>query len=578
MTTNVIVTDDTLAECIDELNAEEIIALDTETNITETMHTRYFLGFSAYAPTVDKAYYFPIRHTEFMRITSNITKWTALPRPQHVVYHNGKFDRQVFKTLEFNFDRVPFDDTMLMSYVLNENPPHGLKDLADKYIGKNSSKDAFIIAGLVKGFTWEKIPMEVMAEYAMTDTILTWSLYKALASKLGALDAKQTQIYTDDLAFNLILQGVEERGIKVDPVEARIKSAQCSEVLEQIKKELGYDPAKPTQLGLRLYSMPPDGLGLKPISRGAATKSFPDGRPSMGVAELEEHHHPEVGRVLEFRRTVKAKTSYYDAWPSLVDTNNRIHPTYNQHSTVTSRLSCSGPNMQQIPRDSDETETKARFPVKKLIRAEKGYEVWELDYSQQELRLASIYAQEEAMLQVFRGGDDPHQLLADTLHVTRFIGKTVNFLLPYGGGADRLFGTVKKLAPNLSFTFQEAYNVHAAYHVKYPGYRRIAYECANTMEARKYIQYWSGRRRHMYNDYHKAFNSLIQGGCGEIMRRSMRMINNLGLDNTQIISQVHDSLWVETRDVSELQLIKREMEWPSDQFGLPFPVDMKRIA
>lgn len=569
---------DSLDLAVSTLNDEPIIALDTETNICDNMHERWVLGFSAYAPTVDESYYFPIKHIPF-KDYANVTKWSTLLKPQRIVFHNGKFDRQIFKKLEFDFDKVPFEDTMLMSYVIYEEPPHGLKELADKYLRSDSSNDQKIVKGLTKGFGWESMPMPIMAQYATTDTILTYKLYLVLRDVLASTGEDQMRLYLNDLEFSLILQGIEEIGIMIDPVEARLKSAQCSELMLKIRNELGYDPAKPTQLGNRLYSPPPDGLGLRPISVGLTTKSFPNGRPKMGVAELEEHSHPEVGRVLEYRRVSKARSSWYDAWPLLIDSNNRLHPTFHMHATVTGRLSCSNPNMQQIPRDSEENSTKSLFPVKKLIRCSKGYQVWEMDYDQQELRLASIYADEDAMLEVFRSKGDPHQLMADTLHVSRFIGKTVNFLLPYGGGADRLFGTIKKLAPSLGFTYREAMDIHSEYHNKYPGFRRIAYECQSAMERVGYIKYWSKRRRHMRYDQHKAFNSLIQGGCADITRESMRRIVRLDLSNTAMISQVHDSIWFETKDVKELEPIKHAMEdWVSEAFGLPFSVGMKQIA
>ena len=568
---------DSLDLAVTALNNEPIIALDTETNICDNMHERWVLGFSAYAPTVDESYYFPIRHIPFKDYT-NVTKWSTLLKPQRIVYHNGKFDRQIFKKLEFNYDETPFEDTMLMSYVINEEPPHGLKELADKYIGSDSSNDQKIVKGLTKGFGWESMPMPIMAQYATTDTILTYRLYLVLRDILASTGEDQMQLYLNDLEFSLILQGIEEAGIMIDPVEARLKSAQCSELMLKIRNELGYDPAKPTQLGNRLYSPPPEGLGFRPISVGLTTKSFPNGRPKMGVAELEEHHHPEVGKVLEYRRVSKAKSSWYDAWPLLVDSNNRLHPSFHMHSTVTARLSCSNPNMQQIPRDSEENSTKSLFPVKKLIRCPKGYQVWEIDFSQQELRLASVYADEDAMLDIFRNNGDPHQLLADTLHVSRFIGKTCNFLLPYSGGIDELYMTVKKLAPSLGFTYKDAQKVYTDYHDKFPGFRRIAYECTATMDRVGYIKYWSKRRRHMTFNTHAAFNSLIQGGCADITKESIKRVNQLNLSDTKIISIVHDSIWIETKNLDDIELVKQAMTWDEKYFGVAFPVDAKRLA
>ena len=50
-----------------------------------------------------------------------------------VVFHNAKFDMAFFE-YHFNFKFPKFEDTMLLSYLVNENPGnHGLKTLAIKY-------------------------------------------------------------------------------------------------------------------------------------------------------------------------------------------------------------------------------------------------------------------------------------------------------------------------------------------------------------------------------------------------------------------------------------------------------------
>lgn len=565
-----IVQENTVEHAIAMLNAADMIALDTETNITDTMHDRYPLGFSA--ATVQETYYFPLEHKKTLGHQNLAVDSVNSLQPKHIIWHNAKFDRQVFKKINLDFDAVPFDDTMLLSYVLDENPPHKLKELGEKFVRGGSSNDQQIVKALTKGFTWEGIFLEIMAQYAETDARLTFDLFDILTLKFKKYNGTLDEIYANDLQLCNILQGIEEIGITIDVVEARLKGLQCLHLLKDMKEKLGYDPGKPSQLIPRLFDVPPIGLGLKPIAYGVS------GKPSTGVEVLEEYHHPEVAQILHFRRIKKAMTSYYESWPKLTDSTGTLHPTFHQHSTLTGRLSCSDPNMHQIPRDTDENETKSQFPVKKLVRARSGWQVWELDYDQQELRLASVYAEEHAMLAVFRAGNDPHQLMADTLHVTRFIGKQVNFLLPYGGGAYKLFTTIKKLAPQVSFTISMAESIHQQYHETYPGFRRIAYKCAGVMEQQGYIEYWSGRRRRMAFDQHKTFNSLIQGGCADITRESMLKIHELELQDTRMVNQVHDSIWIETRNVADIELVRQTMEWPTLAFGLPFSVGVKRLA
>jgi DNA polymerase I len=570
-----IVTQDRLAQVINGMNNCEVIALDCETNITDKFSERRMLCFTAYVPETDQAFYFSVGYESKLDFTG------VKLSPKKVIWHNGKFDRPVFKKcLEWDFDDIPTEDTMLMSYVLDESPPHDLDALSKRHlsVGK-TNKD--MLKTLTKAFTWEGIPESIMFKYAIEDPILTFKLFQALNHRLQIFEPAQVEIYEYLLKLSVILQHMEEHGIQVDLIEARLKSAQCAERMQELKDGLGYDPAKPTELGMRLYG--PNGLGLTPIEVGAPTKTFPQGRPAMGAGILEKYHHPEILKVLEYRRVAKAKTSYYDSWPKFVGDDNRMHPTYHLHGTVTGRLSCANPNMQNIPRDSEENLTKSQFPPKKLLRCAPDKQLWEFDYNQQELRLATIYAERNAtqerktMTKTFTEGKDPHQLMADSLHVSRFIGKVVNFLLPYGGGPDRLLATINTLDPELKFTFAEAKATHAAYHNNYPLFRQTANACGYAAETNEFITYWSGRKRRLKWDFHKAFNSLIQGGCADITFNSMIKLTEAKLSSV-LIAQVHDSLWFEVEDTNELETIQAIMEWPTEFFNFPFPVEMKQIA
>src|SRR4051794_25862730 len=86
-----------------------------------------------------------------------------------------------------------------------------------------------------------------------------------------------------------------------------------------------------------------------------------------------------------------------------MDLEGRIHPVFKLHGTVTGRLSCEHPNLQQVPRDPR---------IRSLITAPKGWTLMEMDLSQIELRIAAELADEHNMLQTFHTGMDPHWMTA----------------------------------------------------------------------------------------------------------------------------------------------------------------------
>ena len=60
------------------------------------------------------------------------------------------------------------------------------------------------------------------------------------------------------------------------------------------------------------------------------------------------------------------------------------------------------------------------------------------DFSQMELRLAAVVAQDENMMQAFKDGKDLHTATAEALGCERQIAKSANFGLLYGSGAKGL--------------------------------------------------------------------------------------------------------------------------------------------
>ncbi len=103
-----------------------------------------------------------------------------------VVFHNAKFDMAFFE-YHFHFKFPQFEDTMLLHYLVDENPGgHGLKQLAIKHTKYGDYEKPMYdwIAqyrkehGVLKDqFTWDSIPFDIMKTYAAMDAVVTFLLY-----------------------------------------------------------------------------------------------------------------------------------------------------------------------------------------------------------------------------------------------------------------------------------------------------------------------------------------------------------------------------------------------------------------
>ena len=539
------------------------LALDSETNFTDIHSERYLLGL---AITTDaNTWYVPVNHQEFLDSKPNnivIPHDLFVEFEGPIIAHNMKFDYEVLTIAGI---KLPTDNlwcTMMLSVYIDENhvPGHDLETVLKVYLGEHKK---LVEASALKKFGWEKAPVSYMQQYAEQDCQPLPALYKTLRQHS---EAKHLKLWEEvDRPFMLLLAEMEMRGIRIDRQLTEKYLAQCLKRAEEIRQDLGFDPAKPSLLHPKLFESPPIGLGLK-------IASLTDGgKPHVSLEWLDSVGHPLTSLVAEYRKTTK-QSSYFESYLKLTTRDDpRLHPDFKQHGTETGRLSCANPNLQQIPRE----EYGDAF-VKKLFLPEPGKELWEIDYRTIEYRLQSVYAQSTKLMELFEQEGDFHQLVADDLtakvgfSISRHKAKTINYLMSFGGGS-------KVLDKQLTVGIGKAREIHEAYKAAYPEIFDKSYEAQKVAEVDMQIDNWEGRTRHFKfpSECHKAFNAVIQGGAFSIVKRSMLKLQEAGFT---INNQVHDSVWIEVDRESEVIEAENIMSgWTKDFFGLTFRTDRKRL-
>src|SRR5262245_18863054 len=129
-------------------------------------------------------------------------------------------------------------------------------------------------------------------------------------------------------------------------------------------------------------------------------------------------------------------------------------------------MSCSDPNMQQLPRDKD---------YRSCVFAPFGRVLVKADYSQIELRIAAKVSGDQALLDAYLNGIDVHRQTAQRVlgreEVTkedRQLAKAINFGLIYGMSAGG-FRRHAKGEYGLDLTEQQADDYRSAFFRAYPG-------------------------------------------------------------------------------------------------------------
>ena len=486
--------------------------------------------------------------------------WRALEEKK-LIFHNAKFDLQIMEKNGFR-RKGDFACTMMMSHIVDPYPPHGLKELGESRLGIEDSAEMKDLLKRVQkaGLQWEHIPPSVMAPYAANDAYLTRELYKDLMQDFWEFTTPE--YFATEMRFLLVLSAIESRGLPVDRDEIVVKLNATVERMLQVRQELGFDPAKRIALARKLYATPPDGLGLPPHGYGKATKSFPLGFPTMNDEVLSRYSHPVVGLVREYRSLQKVESTYLRPWWEKSRSDGMLHPTFKPWGTITGRLSCENPNMQQIPRDSY---------LKQLFLPQADHFLTEFDFDQIEFRLAAAYSKDRSIIDGLLAGDDVHSVVAKQLGISRQEAKTVNYLMLYGGG-------VGKLAYTLGISFNAAKTFWEGYQTRYTGLTQASANATNSAQQRGSIKYWNGKLKPFKSskEYHKAFNAACQGGAFEIVKRSMLLLADAGVE---MVNQCHDSVWINTQSESENKEIRELMSsWQTKAFGVPFPVSSKQIG
>jgi DNA polymerase I-like protein with 3'-5' exonuclease and polymerase domains len=228
-------------------------------------------------------------------------------------------------------------------------------------------------------------------------------------------------------------------------------------------------------------------------------------------------------------------------------------------------------NCQNLSDEEDEVEAgTCPYPVRRAFIPDPGKILFSIDFQAQEFRMmldqaCQLYGRETPLLRAIRDdGKDVHQATADIasaagVKITRSEAKTSNFLTIYGGGAG-------KLAEGLGCSVDRATTIRQAIFSAAPEIKMFIRKATETAERRGYVFNWLGRRYYFpdANFAYKAPNYLIQGGCSEIMRITLRDVHNLFKGTSaNLLLTIHDEIVFQCKPcdiwlIPQVQKIMRE--------------------
>ncbi|ODR90256.1 DNA polymerase I [Sinorhizobium alkalisoli] len=506
------------------------------------------------------------------------------------VAQNLKYDYLVMRRHGITVES--FDDTMLMSYVLDAGTgAHGMDSLSERWLGHTpiAYKD---IAGSGKAaVSFDFVEIDKATAYAAEDADVTLRLWHVLKPRLAARGL--TRVYERlERPLVAVLARMEERGITVDrQILSRLSGelAQGAAALEdEIYRLAGesFTIGSPKQLGDILF-------GKMGLPGGSKTRTGQWSTSAQVLEDLAAVGHELPRKIVDWRQLTKLKSTYTDALPGFVHPETkRVHTCYALAATTTGRLSSSEPNLQNIP-----VRTAEGRRIRTAFVATPGHKLVSADYSQIELRVLAHVADIPQLRQAFADGVDIHAMTASEMFGVPVEGmpseirrraKAINFGIIYGISA---FG----LANQLSIERSEAGDYIKRYFERFPGIRDYMESTKAFAREHGYVETIFGRRAH-YPDIRSsnpsmrafneraAINAPIQGSAADVIRRAMVKMEP-ALEEAKLTArmllQVHDELIFEVEDgeieraIPVIVSVMENAAMPALSMRVPLKVDAR---
>ena len=381
-----------------------------------------------------------------------------------------------------------------------------------------------------------------------------------------------------------LLAALEQTGIAVDTDHLEALEAHfagevrdaAGEAFRVIGKEINL--GSPKQLQVVLF----DELGM-PKTKRTKTGYTTDADALQALYEKTEHpflmallRHRDVSRL---RQTIEGLLK-------TVQSDGRIHTTFNQTIAATGRLSSTDPNLQNIPIRTEEGRR-----IREGFVVGKGFDcLMTADYSQIEMRIMAHLSEDALLIEAFRSGQDFHSITASRVfgvpadEVTggqRAKIKAMNYGLAYGLSA---FG----LGQQLRIDPGEARGLMDEYFETFGGVRDYLGGVVDEARRTGFTETLWGRRRYLpdlTSDNRQrremaermALNAPIQGSAADLIKIAMLHVDTAVRDAglaSRMLLQVHDELVFEVapgeRDALE-EVVRREMGGAAE---LAVPLDV----
>ena len=602
-----------VAQIMKYTDATKPIAIDTETTSLNPFKAELVgLGF-CFGESLKDIVYIPIGHKNKEDDLIEINQINQL-KIEEVIFalqdwfssnenpktlQNAKYDRLILLRHGIILNGVVID-TLLADYICDATLKHSLDEIAYREFGFKPKSFSDVVK---KGEDFSYVDIKSASMYCGMDVYLTRKLAIIYINRLKETSIKLINLLKEvEQPLEQVLAEIESTGIIIDTPYLKDLSLELTKKLNTIEKEVyniagnEFNLSSPKQLGELLFEK-------LDLDRKKSRKTKTGWSTDAAVLEKLESDHPIVKMIIEHRTISKLLNTYVDALPKLIEKETgRVHTDFNQAVTATGRLSSSNPNLQNIP-----VRTEFSRRIRKAFLPQKDWKLLSADYSQIELRILTHLSGEEVLKNAYLKNEDVHSLTAKILFEKdaidadeRRIGKTINFGVIYGMGAQRF-------ARSTGVSLIEAKYFLSKFKERYPAVFKFLEYQERLALSQGFVETLLGRRRYFHfnknglgrllgtppneidlttarragmeaQQLRAAANAPIQGSSADIIKLAMIQLHSALRETglaAKILLQVHDELVLEVnpKDLEETKLLVQNTMENAVKLSVPLIVE-----
>ena len=574
-TYTLITTESGIDGAIERIARHDRIGVDTETTGLDPLRSRVRLLQVATPEENFVIDLFQVAAFDNLRLREAFTS----ERPEKVL-HNAKFDLKMLLH-HFKIEVRGVFDTMLASQLIAAGSRveggHGLAAVAERLLGQAVDKS-------MQMSDWGGPLSDSQYEYAAKDAALMLPLREKLAARIKELGLEEAA----KVEFECVLPiaSMELAGVAIDAECWRKLVVDVERAHDILSKELkGELSAGIPQL--TLFDEPPNINIDSPTQITEALVRMGikvEGTRSWQLQPLAKDH-PAIAKLLEYRSAQKALSSYgLSILDHIHPATGRIHADFRQIGATGGRMSCSDPNLQQVPNTPE---------YRVCFHAPEGRKLVIADYSQIEIRILADWSQDTALVKALLSGEDLHCVTASQMFGIplgqvskdqRSAAKQLNYGIMYGLGPPGLSARIDcsvEEAEGLIRKYFAAYSGVASW-LREAGDRAVRQKESRTRSGRLiYFTFDASDRSQVAATQRLGKNAPIQGSSADIIKRALAMLYDaLKPLDASIVNCIHDEIVVEASEADAeacANILEHRMIDAARQFISSVPVTVDTV-